>query len=623
MLQRFRILCACAVAVTGAMGSLAATAVASTASTVERAALTTSASRLSGARRRVCRMRARHGAARRTRTCSWQPARRTGLARTTSAKRRRRRHPSAGAPATGTATGSSATSSAGTPAAGGAIITGAGTTAGASAGTAPGGASAGTTSGGSGSGSITGGSGSTSGGSGSTTGGSGSTSGGSGSTTGGSGSTTGGSGSAPGTPWPVAAHTETWAYDDCGNGGVGASAGLVRSWVSFAEANCGLRGDVKALGDCHSGGQVYCDVIQYLDTNWVYLNGSPTWPSFSQAAGESWFQHVPGTGARIGTGSYGGGYLINQDDPSAQAFFQNYVRSNYPGEDGLMMDDQAASLNSILYYSTCGCSQSAEVPSSAALQAAHASMSAAMTRGDGSSYLQIDNALPPNPYLPQGLGMLSQSADVHGLISEGSPMFDGHLTGFYSTLLDQIAYVAQQTSSFVVPLSYGQAGASYQAQSRRVQEATILLGYSPGHLVDWADLEQGSHALAVWPEEGIYPTQPVQSMSVPGGAGCLAGTGVVCSTGGHTDLLVAPGVYRREFGACYDQGTAIGACATIVNTTASPVLVPSASLTGTYGHQVTLTGGDVQSGGTINTTGVPFTPGASTIAPHDATILTS
>jgi hypothetical protein len=173
----------------------------------------------------------------------------------------------------------------------------------------------------------------------------------------------------------------------------------------------------------------------------------------------------------------------------------------------------------------------------------------------------------------------------------------------------------------VVPLSYGQAGAPSQDQSRRVQEATILLGYSPGHLVDWADLNQGSDNLSVWPEEGIYPTQPVQSMGAPGGSNCLAGTGDVCSTGGHNDLQVAPGVYRREFAACYDQGTAIGPCASIVNTTASPVTVASSWLTNNYGHQITFNGADVQAGGTINTTHAAFTPGSTTVGAQDGLLL--
>jgi hypothetical protein len=418
----------------------------------------------------------------------------------------------------------------------------------------------------------------------------------------------------------VQPHIQTWAYDDCADGGAGAPASVVRGWVTFAEANCGPGGDAKALSDCHVGGLTYCDAIQYLDTDWIYLNGSPPWQPFSAAASESWYQHTPGSQTnRVMSSGYGGGYLINQANVAVQAFFQNYVRSNYASEDGLMMDDQSSSLSSQLYDSTCGCSYTSEVASSPALRAAHEAISAAMAHSNGQPYLQIDNTLPANPYLPQGFDLLN--ASVQGLIKEGSPEYDGVLDPFYSTLLDEIAYAANDTGGFVVPLSYGAAGASYQAQSRRVVEATMLLGYSPGHLVDWADLEQGSGDLAVWPEEGIYPTEPVESMGAPGGSGCLAGTGTVCSTGGHNDLQVAPGVYRREFGVCDDQNVPFGSCAAIVNTTSSPVTVSASWLSQSYTHEITFTGGDVQSGGAINTQGAGFSAGSTTVGAQDAILL--
>jgi hypothetical protein len=419
--------------------------------------------------------------------------------------------------------------------------------------------------------------------------------------------------------WPVVRHTETWAYDGCGQR---ASAALARAWLTYAEATCGPGGDAQALSDCHSGATVFCNVIQYLDTNWLYPSGSPTWQPFAAAASENWYQHMPGSQTSRVT-SNGGGYLANQSNPAVQSFFASYARTNYDADDGLMMDDQSTSLSSILYYTSCGCSSTNEVGSDAALRAAHTAMSAAMTHSNGQPFMQVDNTLPANPYLPQGLDMLSQSASVHGLIAEGQPEDGGRLDPFYSTLLDQIAYVANNTKSFVVPLSYDQAGSSTQSQSRRVQEATILLGYSPGHLVDWADLEQGNNNLAVWPEEGIDPTKPVQSMGAPGGSGCLAGTGRVCPTGGHNDVQVAPGVYRREFAACYDKGVRFGACATIVNTTGSPVTVKSTWLTQSYRHQITFNGGDVQSGGTLSLTAAAFKAGSTTVAAHDATLLAS
>jgi hypothetical protein len=189
---------------------------------------------------------------------------------------------------------------------------------------------------------------------------------------------------------------------------------------------------------------------------------------------------------------------------------------------------------------------------------------------------------------------------------------------YYTTLLDEMAYVDSRPNDFIVLLSHDHDG---PALARRLQEATVLLGYKPGHVVDWADLEQNNLDLAVWPEEGIYPRQPIESMGAPGGSGCLAGTGVVCSTGGHNDLEVATGVFRREFGVCYDQGMPFGRCAAIVNDTSRPVSVSPSWLSQPYSHQITMTGGDVQSGGTIDTAGARFSPGSTTIPAHDALLL--
>lgn len=428
------------------------------------------------------------------------------------------------------------------------------------------------------------------------------------------------------TPAPQAApaaHVETWAYDDCGNGGTTAGAAVVRSWVTYAEANCGPQGVSKAMSDCHGGGQVFCNVIAYLDTNWIYPGSSPTWSAFNGAAAESWYQHLSSSPSqRVATSSWGGGYLINQANPAVASFFGNYARANYDGVDGLMMDDQSAGMSAQLWSSNCsGCTSDNELHSDSALIAAHGAVSTAMTHTSGQRFVQIDNALAPNPYLPQGFDLINASTGVVGMIGEGEPENNGQLDPYYSTLLDQIAYVANNTNGFIAPLSYAPAGAAYQQQSRRVQEATILLGYSPGHLVDWADLENTSTNLGIWPEEGIYPTQPLQTMHAPGGSGCLTGSGNVCATGGHNDLQVAPGIYRREYAACDNQGTPIGPCAAIVNTTTTPTTVNPAWLTQTYTHQITFTGGDVQSGGTINTTGATFTPGATPVAADDAVIL--
>ena len=422
-------------------------------------------------------------------------------------------------------------------------------------------------------------------------------------------------------PAPTTAHVETWAVDDGCNGGAGASSALVRQWVTFAESNCGSS-DAKPLVDCHSGSKTYCDVMQYLDTDWQFSDAGLR---FASAASIDWWLHdpSPNQGVYVWSGTGGGGNLINQRNPATQSFFRSYVRTHYNSDNGLMMDWQSPSLSQELYYSTCGCASTAEIQTDQALRAGHEEMSAALTHSNGAPFVQVDNSLSSNPNLPQGLDMLNRQSGVDGLVAEGEPEDDGTLDPYYSTLLDEIAYVGNKSNSFVVALPHGAAGAPYQQQSRRVQEATILLGYSPGHLVDSASLEDGSDDLAVWPEEGIYPTRPVQSMGAPGGEGCLAGKGTVCSVGGHHNLQVAPGVFRREFRTCYRGGVRFGACAAIVNTTAKPVTVRASWLSQSYGHQITLDGGDIQSGGTINLAGAPFTAGSIAIDPHDAMLLAS
>ena len=410
-------------------------------------------------------------------------------------------------------------------------------------------------------------------------------------------------------------HIETWAYADGCRGGRGASAGLVRRWVTFAESNCGS-GARRVLIDCHHRGLTFCIAVQYLDASWIYAQGSVP---VARSARENWWLHQPGysnAAHRLTIPAYGGGHVLNQADPAVDSWFRRYTQRNFNGYDALMMDDSSGSLSDELWGT--GFATSEEITTSRALQASHERLAAALTHTNGAPFLQIDNALSPNDNLATPFGMLNGSPGVRGLIAEGAPESDGVLTGYYSTLLDEMAYVDHTADDFVVLLSSDPSGAQ---QSRFVQAATVLLGYSAGHTVSWSDLESDSGDLAVWPEEGIVPDEPVQTMGVPGGGGCLAGVGVVCSSGGHNSLQVAPGVYRREFRECYERGSAFGECAAIVNTTGAAVTVRRGWLTQSYRHQITLAGGDVQSGGTVNLTGARFTPGASTVASDSAALL--
>jgi hypothetical protein len=415
----------------------------------------------------------------------------------------------------------------------------------------------------------------------------------------------------------VPSHIPTWAYDGCGGQGDSASPALVRQWVTFAESNCGTDG-TKALSDCHSGGVTYCTAVQYVDANWIYQQGSLPVAADAQ---ENWWLHEPGytdSSHRISDSAYGGGNVLNQLNPAVDAWFHSYVQTNYNGYDALMMDDSSGSLSNLTWGS--GSSTSQEIGSDSQLQAAHDQMAAAMTHTSGQPFLQIDNALSVNDNLSNPFPMLNNSTGVEGVVSEGAPMENGTMIGYYSTMLDEMAKINQTDNDFAVWLSYDNSGS---LQARQVQAASLLLGYSPGHTVAWSDLETNSNDLAIWPEEGIVPTDPVQTMSAPGGTSCLAGKGVLCSSGGHNTLQVASGVYRREFAECYNQSVAFGPCAALVNSTGSPVTVQSSWLTQSYSHQITMDGGDVQSGGTVDLSGTSFTPGSTSIPADDAILLSS
>ena len=417
----------------------------------------------------------------------------------------------------------------------------------------------------------------------------------------------------------VAAHVDTWALDDGCNGGVGADSQLVRGWLSYAESHCGPKA-TKASVDCHANGRIFCEVMQYLDTDWAYDADRVLMARVDSIS--NWWLHTPPSEPFATIFDSAGGSLMDQATPAVRSFFQSYVRANYNSADGLLMDWQTPSLAQELYYSTCSCSSTREISSDALFRAAHQQMAAALTHRNGEPFMQANNSLPVNPYLPQGLGMLNHAIGVDAWVAEGEPVNNGVLDGYYSTLLDQMAYITNRTSGFVVLMARAPAGAAYQQQSRRVEEATVLLGFKPGRIVDWADLENGSANLAVWPEEGIYPTAAVQSMAAPGGRGCLAGAGVVCSRGGHNSVQVAPGVYRRVFRACYSRRVPVGPCAVIMNTTGAPVVVRSGWLRGaSLHHQITFVGGDVQSGGRVALMGAPFRAGSTSVGADDALLL--
>ncbi len=435
-------------------------------------------------------------------------------------------------------------------------------------------------------------------------------------------------------------HIETWSYvDSCHGVGSGQTA-LVRQWVTFAEAKCAQAVPI-APTDCRAGRHTYCTSVSYIDPNldWSKAGLGMVVPSCIRAAdrgassclNEDWFVHQAGSDRRLTwtNPSLGTAYLLNGANPSLDTFVTNYAHRVLSAFAGLMIDDVGASTLEQFYADGDPIyTSSAELQTNAAVQQAHFRLADELAP----SFLQIDNGLNVNPNSLPAFALLGHQKAVIGLVSESYPenSATNTLSSWYSTGLDDMAYLDDTPALaryFLVLLGYNTSGSPI---ARRVQEATVMLGFQPGKIVDWADLTNAP-GLAVWPEEALYFEQPLQTMSLPSGRLCMNGLGGPCSHG-HADLQVAggqsaheqpsgAGVYRREFRRCYLHGAPIGGCAAIMNDTDRPVTILGSWLTGRYRYEMAMDGGELQYGGRLIAHGARFVPGATTIAADDAALL--
>lgn len=429
----------------------------------------------------------------------------------------------------------------------------------------------------------------------------------------------------------AANHVPTW--DRFGSST--ATQAQVRAWVTFEESDAN---PPTAANDCSSG--TFCQRIEYNDPNYIYTGCPPldnSGVSIVTSSSENWWLHIPGsTTTRIaGPGGCSASIQENQNTVGLQSWWnnRNQTNTNVSGFQWIFEDDQ-----SLDQFSATN-----EIANTGAAWAAeHTAFSNSQSFAGGAGVPQVDNTIPdcgnPNEAQGQGIGTVNLlTGNVKGLLAEGCPYASGQFAGnnvggFFPGLLDDIAWVDNNTTGFTGILSYGNA--SGNAAARRAQQATEMLGWDSTNLYDgmmsWEDLEQDTSNLSAFPEQGIVPTGPLQSMAAPSGTcSFTSGAGTYCSTGGHNSLQpgAAPtGVFVREFHDCYNQGTEFGACAAIVNASGSTQTIQSSWLAQTYGHSVTLSSGanagSIVDGGTININGATFTAGTTTVPTADAIILT-
>lgn len=390
--------------------------------------------------------------------------------------------------------------------------------------------------------------------------------------------------------------------------------------VSFAQNE----GSNKPVADCHSGIHA-CKAVFYMRP-YAIVNSSPSACSehpdvnVMAAASESWFVHLSGysDSAHRVYGKDPRGCTIWAMDPNTsamQSWWLNYLRSKANNYDLMFIDMSPMSLgNATYFYSGGGCSpwphvclSTQELPNDAAVVAARVNFVSALNYRNGSPMFAYYQQAYPTSTEMDDLTALAATTRLEGVTCEGciatwaTPVHPAN----YKPYLDEMAAVIAGGDTFYV-ISDGSSptGSATQTLQRLVTTGFIWLAYKEGQTIVQPNLESATNNLAIWPEDLIYPSQPVQTM-----------------ISGSADLQVSSGVWRREFKTCYQASRFFGRCAAILNSTSSTITVRSSWLTQSYQHVVSLSGGDVLSGGTATVAVTPFTPNVTTVAPGAALLL--
>jgi hypothetical protein len=424
-------------------------------------------------------------------------------------------------------------------------------------------------------------------------------------------------------PAQVPNHIPTVAYDENAYQGQNASAADVQRLLTYG---VGGLGNAKAVRDCRGSNR--CSSLFYFDPHLAYDSPQCPYAADKQllaVAREDWFVHQPGYNDKAHRvhGTYTQTckgqpitipvYAVNESSPAVQRYFASYLQQNADNWDYYEMDDTATTVTDQLYGPGGGfckdmgtvngyCTTSREIGDDNALGQAHKNFVAALNHRDGSPMRFVFNSIK---FGPQGarLSLLFTSPRIVGAVCENCIVNNGAFRPeMYAKVLDAMASVDAVKGKQFIELNTGKSpdGSDDQIAQRLVTTAVAWLGFADGQTVVWPNLEFSSNNLAVWPEDAIYPTQPVQTMAKS-----------------NSDISVMPSVWRREFRACYMNGKPIGPCAAVLNGSGSRIVPAGSWFRSTFGHSVALRGGDALSGGSADFKSAPV----GTVAPGRAVLL--
>lgn len=367
-------------------------------------------------------------------------------------------------------------------------------------------------------------------------------------------------------------------YDSyCYYGTTGATPQQVASLVDYAQPNYDSLQTASTLRSLGVKTNVYLDPnLQYGDNDSLTAMGLP----------EDAFLHDC-SGTRIKTVS-GQAYVMDLRSPSLVAAVSSWSQQHAQGKfDAVFIDDIHAAVDFYENFSSPTCNV------------------------DRSSWDTATKNVVAATHLPFIFNSLSTTAasqpdsyneSIYSYPSVAGGSFElcygedsrPRETGDYWTATENSEIISSRANQPWICFDTAKGRAADMVDTRIYLEASLLLTYNPQSTIVETGAMTTSNGLPVYPETSLIALNPL------------------VSTPSSVSTLSRGGAYVREYGACYIAGSAVGACAAVVNPSDSQS-VPN-PLSG-YTTTLQLAGGNAFDGGTVGTQG--GTP-PSSLAPGSA-----
>jgi hypothetical protein len=382
----------------------------------------------------------------------------------------------------------------------------------------------------------------------------------------------------PTAPPGLVAHVKDYSFWNISGIATQVPASWIAAWADFAEI-----GDNAHAASFHGAGGKYA--VAYTNPNYYYVSPSYTAPG---NYAESAFGHGSGGGRSQRPQGTGTEYYLNPNSAASQSGFAGITVSIVAGGgfDYVYGDGVSDSLGTSLY-------RIAPTPVEITTDAQYV---------NGMKQLISMSSLPViingyNNGNPVKEEEYIGSSKVAAVLGE-SCFTDRTQVWTDQHWLDMANGLLYTTQRGYLAICGGRAEEADTRPSRIYWLASWWLTYDPNYSVALELMASDANPVYVFAEEQLVPTNPLQTAS------------------SISSLQTATGAYARQFGSCYYDKVAWGACAAIVNpsSTASTAMP---SLASAYHHSLALDANDLYTGGQASlSSSVP-----ATLGPGQAVVL--